>query len=74
MKTPSRKVYMMELSCACIFTLLGAYLAVMANLGLEPSATVLMVGFGVLGGGHMTANHANGKEHMAKAGNIEDDS
>ncbi|TDI70234.1 MAG: hypothetical protein E2O80_06280 [Betaproteobacteria bacterium] len=61
--TGKRKIIMMGISYSCVSILTLAYIFVMAHLKLEPSSTVLMVIFGILGGGHMTANQANSHEH-----------
>lgn len=59
----NRKIHMMHASYVAVGTITLVYMAIMATLGLEPSATVLMFSMGALGGGHATANIANGLEH-----------
>ncbi len=59
----NRKMWMMAGSYATTALLGFGYMHYCAQFNQAPDASVMMVIFGALGGGHATANVANGMEH-----------
>ena len=59
----SRKLTMMKWSYISVSALGVVYMYFCSRFSVAPDATVMMVIFGALGGGHATANLANGMEH-----------
>lgn len=71
MQTPTvggRKLTMMKWSYWAVCAMGGVYFLICAYLGVPPDPIVTMAIVGALGGGHATANLANGQEHKSKSG------